>query len=64
MSEQRYRKIRFGERLEAGDERLRSSGGSCCLPGGWFEIPSWQVGEKRSHNNGGYGLRRPIKLET
>jgi hypothetical protein len=57
-----YRKIRFGERLKAGDERLRASGGSCCHPGGWFPIPSWEVGAKRSHQNGGYGLRRRVKV--
>lgn len=56
-----YRKIKFGERLEEGDERLRPSGGSCCHPGGWFPIPKWEAGEKRSHGNAGMGLRRPIK---
>ena len=58
-----YRKIKFGERLRKGDERLRASGGSCCLPGGWFAIPSWEVGNKRSHENAGYGLRRSIKTK-
>lgn len=41
-----WRKIRFGERLRKDDERLRPSGGSCCLPGGWFPIPYYEVGEK------------------
>jgi hypothetical protein len=56
-----YCKIPFGAKLEAGDERLRSSGGSCCHPGGWFPIPYYEVGDLRSHKNSGLGLRRPVK---
>jgi hypothetical protein len=59
-----FRKIRFGEALQPSDERLRSSGGSCCHPGGWFPIPYYEVGDLRSHKNSGLGLRRPVKKKV